>query len=81
VALYSVALYSVADDRDGKHSVKYRLMNRGDYPVDNVMLLMANPGTESVTRAGKPSGTACAYRPCHPYASPHRVRGLSANGH
>ena len=46
MALNSVALYSVADDRDGKHFVKYRLENRGDYPIDNVMLLIANPGTE-----------------------------------
>lgn len=42
MALYSVALYSVADDRDGKHLVKYRLMNGGDHPIDNVVLLVAN---------------------------------------
>ena len=52
-----MALYSVAEGRDGKRFVKYRLENRGDSLIDDVMLLIANPGTESVDLASQ-RGTA-----------------------
>ncbi len=53
----AVALYSVAEERDGKHFVKYRLMNGGDYPIDNVMLVVADPGAEYINLAQQ-QGTA-----------------------
>jgi hypothetical protein len=44
----SVALFSLAGERDGKHFVKYRLMNGGDYPIDNVVLVVADPGADYI---------------------------------
>lgn len=48
----AVAVSSIADQRGkNKWYIKYKIMNGGDYPIDNAVLVVADPGADEVDLA------------------------------